>query len=560
MDEEDCVQYWLYPAVDHESDGVTTLAQVFSHVDQWLQDYVWTRDKFSLRLESLAGGQWCLTGKTWYGENVMDEWFIVSLLMEVTRIMELVARVVDTDGEIVLIQAADQLPGWAGEPDIAAGRVYLYHGEVHLIPVCGDPGSVSPVPSVTPAPAVCSTVVSRYPELTRAESRVQRVVRDKLCDMPRDTRANHHVCNVSLPRSVARLLSRDVSYLSKLVTAVNERDPLDMRKAGSMGSVKQEEMTRVSVRWSKCLYAMISSCQVTPHRSSGWTRLTDHETMLGFKLSLGAQILMTRKTRRKGAADESLTDAQQTKQFKLFKERLSNNGYFRGELEGSKKYRELESSAVKFYLESCSDEVPDDNIAEVLKQILESQDDSSDVVKSIVVGPPVDKDDSEDWLEMTPEILDKMLEAQFGVSQAKADATNNIPDEVNKFLNKVSDMAGVEHEADDIKFDADNLVNSMKKLLSEMNSEGDKKLFESDEDDSDSDVSDEGVEDTEMKEYMSKLGAELPKDDDIDKPLDIDSNVLSNLLQSYSEELGHGPVSSLFQSMKLNPGRKDPVQ
>ena len=45
--------------------------------------------------------------------------------------------------------------------------------------------------------------------------------------------------------------------------------------------------------------------------------------------------------------------------------------------------------------------------------------------------------------------------------------------------------------------------------------------------------------------------------DDLDKPLDIDQNVLSNLLQSYSEELGHGPVSSLFQSMKVNPGRKD---
>ena len=83
---------------------------------------------------------------------------------------------------------------------------------------------------------------------------------------------------------------------------------------------------------------------------------------------------------------------------------------------------------------------------------------------------------------------------------------------------------------------------------------------ESDEDD-DSVASDQGAEDHVMQDYMAKLGEEIPKDtDDLDKPLDIDANVLSNLLQSYSEELGHGPVSSLFQSMRVNPGRKDTAQ
>jgi len=60
-----------------------------------------------------------------------------------------------------------------------------------------------------------------------------------------------------------------------------------------------------------------------------------------------------------------------------------------------------------------------------------------------------------------------------------------------------------------------------------------------------------------MKDYMSKLDEELPKEEeDVDKPLNIDTKVLSNLLQSYSEELGHGPVSSLLQSIRINPGRK----
>merc|ERR1711915_181436 len=101
---------------------------------------------------------------------------------------------------------------------------------------------------------------------------------------------------------------------------------------------------------------------------------------------------------------------------------------------------------------------------------------------SAVIGAPVDSEDSEQWLEMTPEILDSMLEAQFGISKKKSEA-QNIPEEVNKFLNKVSDMAGVEHEQDGIKFDPENLVDSMKKLMSEMDNESGSKLFESDEDD-----------------------------------------------------------------------------
>ena len=79
-------------------------------------------------------------------------------------------------------------------------------------------------------------------------------------------------------------------------------------------------------------------------------------------------------------------------------------------------------------------------------------------------------------------------------------------------------------------------------------------------DDSESDDSDDGIEDPIMMDYLSKLDSEVPKEeDDINRPLDIDQNVLSNLLQSYSEELGHGPVSSLFQSMRVNPGRKDTI-
>ena len=445
------------------------------------------------------------------------------------------------------------MPSWAGEPDLATGRVYIYQGQVHLIPVCDDPGHVTPLPRVTPAPHVCAGVVTRYPHLTRAHDRVQAVIRDKLGAMPRDTRDNHHVTNVTIPRSVAKMLSQDVKYLSQIVTALNERDPIDMRKARTMTRVKPEHVSKYRVKFSKCLYAMLSSSNVAPARASGWDKHLDQSGTLGFKLSLGLEILLTRARIGSGNSESNMGNS---KQWLEFKNRLKNNGFFKNELEGSRKYRELENIALKFFLESNKDDGEEpEYVNDVFQEVVKTKD--TTLIDCDVVGPLVDVVGGEDWMEMTPDILDAMLEAQFGVSK---DANKqNIPEEVNKFLNRVSDMAGVEHDkGGDINFDPDNLLKSMEKLLTGDIDSGNKNFPEElDSDTSDDDVDqDISVSDPIMMDYMSKLDKEIPKDD-IDKPLDIDQNVLSNLLQSYSEELGHGPVSSLFQSMKVNPGRKD---
>lgn len=62
-------------------------------------------------------------GITFYGENIQDEWFIVELLFHLTKQFKgLIGRVVDSDGEFMLIEAADHLPQWAN-PDTCMQRV-----------------------------------------------------------------------------------------------------------------------------------------------------------------------------------------------------------------------------------------------------------------------------------------------------------------------------------------------------------------------------------------------------------------------------------------------------
>jgi hypothetical protein len=66
-----------------------------------------------------------LHGVTNYGDSVDDEWLIVYILKELSsRFPELWIKVVDTDGEFLLIEAANTLPRWLN-PDIADNRASL---------------------------------------------------------------------------------------------------------------------------------------------------------------------------------------------------------------------------------------------------------------------------------------------------------------------------------------------------------------------------------------------------------------------------------------------------
>jgi len=173
---------------------------------------------------------------------------------------------------------------------------------------------------------------------------------------------------------------------------------------------------------------------------------------------------------------------------------------------------------------------------------------------------PAGHQDSEDWMEVTPESLDKMLAARFGVEKGNQE---KIPDQLNNFLKKISDMAGVEikddDEVGDMKLQADDLVSAMNKLLGPGAGED----FDDDVDSSEDD-DDQGDQDPVILDYMSRLDAEVGGEvagrsdlPDLERPLEVDSNVLSNLLSSYSAELGYGgPASSILNTIGINPGEK----
>ena len=127
---EDCVEYALY-IIDPKLDdfGVRAkLREVQSRgtklTHELLEGFIWQRESFSLDLVREIGGvRSFLRGRTCYGDSVEDEWLIVYMLRELSKSFpHLWIRVVDTDGQFLLIEAADALPRWLN-PEIADFRV-----------------------------------------------------------------------------------------------------------------------------------------------------------------------------------------------------------------------------------------------------------------------------------------------------------------------------------------------------------------------------------------------------------------------------------------------------
>lgn len=107
-----------------------------------------------------------------------DEWLCVAALLDVTtREQDVRVRLVDDDGDFLLIEAAESLPDWL-DPDLSAHRAWLYRGVVSV--VLDEPGRTIPLDSALEAvPSNRNNRASRA-----ATAAVSRRIRFDMYDSP----------------------------------------------------------------------------------------------------------------------------------------------------------------------------------------------------------------------------------------------------------------------------------------------------------------------------------------------------------------------------------------
>ena len=109
-------------------------------------------------------------------------------------------RIVDSDGEFLLVEAADSLPRWAN-PETCINRVshclpnnfivskrglhlklqvFIHGGQVHLISIADRPSSITPLPSGQPSLMDAVHIVRSKPHLTIAPAPIQEPIHQRI--------------------------------------------------------------------------------------------------------------------------------------------------------------------------------------------------------------------------------------------------------------------------------------------------------------------------------------------------------------------------------------------
>lgn len=431
-----------------------------------ITSYIWQDEQFNLCVVDAQrdGVPPHLEGSTYFGDNVEDEWFVVYLLYELTKDdKDLVVKVEDTDGEFLLIEAADHLPKWLN-PETSENRVYIYRNSLHVVPLENGKASESaPVPRIDEAITQIRSPIAK----TKATPAVQKSLAARFHDAPARHRASRHRAHCYLPAAAVALLQRDPALLGPAVGAFVSRDPIDLKALRAMRHFPPETRVMAEVCFTRCLYAQLRQQRFTPDRRVGWNMPPPHAPEfiahdLGLKLACGLEILAAGSDKTTSNGEPDLVELGDDVRWKRFLKSLSAKGYFQGELEGSKLYHSLLQRAREYFVQTVAAAEDGESerrgrcsararVSRLLRQL------DVNVEKLREEGENLGEPDDEKWMEVTPQDLDRLLEdyssrSSGGEKLKGTEATHKneetlgktIAESLDRFVRHVSDYEGAE--------------------------------------------------------------------------------------------------------------------
>lgn len=374
-------------------------------------------------------------------------------------------------------------------------------------------------------------------EQTVASSDVQSAIINRIGNYPEKHISNMHNSIVRLPVEVAAVLKLQPKLIAPLVETYCHHDDIDIKACRTLD---YQNTVTVTVKFTKCLYAMLLHSKMIRHLM--FTTQKDKITTIGKKIACGFKIIMNRSS-----------DIFSSKEYQKFLKSLTDNGYFKGNIEGSRDYKKLLENAKCFF---SSIECPImTNVAASIKEIT----DSEEYVKTIedLKSPSSDLvEDDDEWLNVHPDQLNNLLNSRYGKKTKfeKNDTITpqNITKELTDFLKKTSDYEGIEsiekeESNKNIDFDPDQFVNSVEKMLKLLSTGQDEDEIDSEDDFSaeSDDMSESEVNQAMAQELKDKLQG---RGDSIDD----DKSILRSMVNSMREEqASSGPSSNLMNSIGL---------
>ncbi|KAL6898755.1 SGT1 domain-containing protein [Trichoderma evansii] len=591
---ENTVEYMLFVIDNQQTEARKTRPRLetirkaaVELVQSLTKDYIWQRESFEISFKS-ENGLLYLHGATDYGDSIEDEWLIVYMLCELSKAHpDLWVRIGDSDGEFLLVEAANVLPSWLS-PEIDHYRVWIHLGKIFLIPLNSK---TKDEPSMR---SQAEEQLSLLQAVTFLRSKTDALVHlpaidseafHRLKKYPEQIPNSIHHSLVTIPRAVAYILHALPKSIAPAVESFYLRDANSLKPilySSTQLQFPPEDLVTVSVRFSKTLYAQLKSQRFdTPPRWESVFRNDKNENLssnekekrterleTGMKLTCGFEML---------AKDAENSKSRVVREMAIVLEDLQEDG----------------------------------------SSVLPSDDD-------IKLWNNVDRNDDDSWLDINYEDFERELERKQAQASSKgasgfgeAQTQENLRKIVSRFeafLNDDSagldgaelDRMDVDNDDDEEDDDDDQYeeVNFDEKAFSRMMREmvglttatpdkGAPSKSKAVEDHSDNDNDSDAEEDRDIQDLASRMEAELKEygtlqldpptagraikskesseknkgkekeqplqgrighsaddDDDDDDEVDIDFNLAKNLLESFKSQGGMaGPAGNLMGLM-----------
>jgi hypothetical protein len=325
---DDCVEYSLYVIstdLDPTNDSETRLRlrdvqKAASDLQKkWLKEYIWQRQGFGLELVREDGevchvqglrnqhktdvcidvGASLLRGRTEYGDSVEDEWVVVWLLRELTKTFkDLCIKIVDSDGEFLLIEAAGTLPGWL-QPEVAENRVWIHDGGLTIIKPQHELKPFKRQTNEKLSFQEARQIMLREPKRLLHSVSIEEEAFYRLRNYPQQIADNMHHALVTLPLKIAFLLHQKPAYIAPAVEAFYLRDPIALKPLQVKKSDKlvfpPEGLVTTSIRFPRVAYAQLKS-QDFPAPAAWADRVptsSDSRADTGMKVWCGFEMLLS---------------------------------------------------------------------------------------------------------------------------------------------------------------------------------------------------------------------------------------------------------------------------
>ncbi|KAF8489579.1 SGT1 protein-domain-containing protein [Gautieria morchelliformis] len=387
---EDTLHYTLHPGPSFpDKSAVTTLATlIHSHVSSLLPKHIWHRDAFELKVVNspYSPEEWIIEGRMRVGDCVDDEWCVVWLLRDITRQWDVAVNVFDSDGDFLLIEAAEHLPAWV-TPSNSENRVWIFTGRLHLVPLqyisssaskqerrmLGGAGSdddddsqKSGAEYISMADAI--SIVRNATNDTLATPDVQRFAFRRIEGYPESARQHVHHAKAYVPIDIPYALSVCPSLIQKATEAFYTRDALQLRAANRMARFPPDSSVLATVTMTRTAYAQLMGQRFHPPKAFGQFKEKEGSSEwrwrdIGMKIACGFEMIYQETgSRHENTADrlditevsvEARREAlRRDPEYVRYIKNLQQAGFFKNEIEGSSLWKDQENQAATQFIHS----------------------------------------------------------------------------------------------------------------------------------------------------------------------------------------------------------------